>query len=832
MAGSSTREEGGISHEEEIKVMTQRSIPRTAVRGKTMAPECLPSQSLKNGGGVARKFSLTLPSLHEDDDYNKEEEVGEENDEYNLDFLFNGGGVSRIEESEMVTQRSCPSSAVGGKTMDAECLHSQSLGNGAAARKLSLTLPSLDEEEGYNDDSEEHESDIDYGLESFFEVVTFPSLMWNSRFGDTDDVEAREEENDEEIDEYNLGFLFNGSVEEMDFLVNCSMERGRTPSTEHQPKYDSEDEEEENLEEADRSDGQSAPGIAGCTSDSSERNSSSASDSSERNSSSEGDMRRRDERNEPYDVDESSDSSEQAIASVLRLRSAALPPVSPQGKMQQPRKARVRSHHAACRSGLGTPESFAQPELSATNGGDNGLRSSVPGKLRRNGGAGGVWEACMKPPPSPQTPLDLFPDTEEGVPSPSGVKALNSRPAGPGLSFGDDTDRRVNERRLSPYPKSTPFDSVAYVALLMGSSDYYKGVVAVVKSLRAVGSRVKLIVAVRSDVPEAHREILKEHGCDIREVEIIESPRPRGGKAQVFAVSYYAWNYTKLQIFGFDEYQRLIYLDGDMLLLQNLDHLFWEPLPIDGAGRVGIAGVKDCFCEGETHPRERRGEGYCQVDPDTHPWTLELPLPAPYINAGFFVFEPSKAVLQDMCSQLQKYEPTPLAEQDFLNDYFCRRIKILPNEYNVLMPLLYNHPTRVNLDEAKLIHFSVTGSKPWRFDPREKNMDHKAIQQLVACWWEVYCTDMKSILQAAAAEPLPWSSPDDDDDDNDTSNCGVNNSGLRIRADFDCEQHKVCFPEVELDRSDMEKLDTVFKLTGRPGISRNGSDGCSTTVQS
>lgn len=43
-------------------------------------------------------------------------------------------------------------------------------------------------------------------------------------------------------------------------------------------------------------------------------------------------------------------------------------------------------------------------------------------------------------------------------------------------------------------------------------------------------------------------------------------------------------------------YKKLIYLDADCLVLQNIDHLFWK------VRDEKIGGVLDCFCESKKHP--------------------------------------------------------------------------------------------------------------------------------------------------------------------------------------------------------------------------------------
>jgi alpha-N-acetylglucosamine transferase len=58
---------------------------------------------------------------------------------------------------------------------------------------------------------------------------------------------------------------------------------------------------------------------------------------------------------------------------------------------------------------------------------------------------------------------------------------------------------------------------------------------------------------------------------------------------------YYLTQYTKLRIWEFDDYDKLMYLDADTLVLQNRDHLFdmLPPNQIMGEG----SGVKIEICQ-------------------------------------------------------------------------------------------------------------------------------------------------------------------------------------------------------------------------------------------
>ncbi|KAK6931046.1 Glycosyl transferase, family 8 [Dillenia turbinata] len=243
----------------------------------------------------------------------------------------------------------------------------------------------------------------------------------------------------------------------------------------------------------------------------------------------------------------------------------------------------------------------------------------------------------------------------------------------------------------------------AYVTFLAGNGDYVKGVVGLAKGLRKVNSSYPLVVAMLPDVPEEHRELLRSQGCIVREIEPIYPPE---NQIQ-FAMAYY-----------FEEYSKMIYLDADIQVYDNIDHLFDTP---EGY----FYAVMDCFCEKTWSHSPQYSIGYCQQCPDKVKWPAGMGSPPPlYFNAGMFVFEPSRLTYENLLHTLQITPPTPFAEQDFLNMFFQQTYKPIPLVYNLVLAMLWRHPEN--------------GSKPWRYTGKEANMDREDIKMLVKKWLEVY----------------------------------------------------------------------------------------------
>ncbi|KAG6525131.1 galactinol synthase 1-like [Zingiber officinale] len=269
----------------------------------------------------------------------------------------------------------------------------------------------------------------------------------------------------------------------------------------------------------------------------------------------------------------------------------------------------------------------------------------------------------------------------------------------------------------------------AYVTFLAGDGDYVKGAVGLAKGLKKVDSVYPLVVATLPDVPESHRRILESQGCIVRDIEPVYPPENQ----TEFAKAYYAINYSKLRIWEFVEYQKIVYLDADIQVYENVDHLFDLP---DGY----FYAVMDCFCEKTWSDTPQFKIGYCQQCPDRVTWPAgELsPPPSLYFNAGMFVHEPRLTTCESLLAAVKIATPSPFAEQDFLNMFFKDIYKPIPLVYNLLISMLWRHPEKVDLEKVKLVHYCNAWSKPWRYTGKEANMDREDVKMLVGKWWSVY----------------------------------------------------------------------------------------------
>lgn len=98
---------------------------------------------------------------------------------------------------------------------------------------------------------------------------------------------------------------------------------------------------------------------------------------------------------------------------------------------------------------------------------------------------------------------------------------------------------------------------------------YAKGVVALAMSLMEVGSNYPLVVLVTKDVSQTTTGLLENIGCIVYKTDLITLPPELSLQTERWGPAF-----TKLVSWKQTEFNKLMFLDSDLLVLQNVDYLF------------------------------------------------------------------------------------------------------------------------------------------------------------------------------------------------------------------------------------------------------------------
>lgn len=110
----------------------------------------------------------------------------------------------------------------------------------------------------------------------------------------------------------------------------------------------------------------------------------------------------------------------------------------------------------------------------------------------------------------------------------------------------------------------------AYATILHSADAYVCGAIAVAQSIRQAGSTRDLIILVDSSISSKQRAGLQSAGWKVRTIERIRNPKANQN-------AYNEWNYSKFRLWQLTDYDKIIFIDADLLILRNIDFLFAMP---------------------------------------------------------------------------------------------------------------------------------------------------------------------------------------------------------------------------------------------------------------
>lgn len=267
---------------------------------------------------------------------------------------------------------------------------------------------------------------------------------------------------------------------------------------------------------------------------------------------------------------------------------------------------------------------------------------------------------------------------------------------------GDPADGDQLVRRLAGKNEATSSCSGSFpcemkvaraIVSFITSDDFLMPVQALVASLRATGMQERVLLLHTSQVDQS---VLSRLSSDpLIETRLVEAiPNPH----QTDVAGWRNSGFTKLRIWEQTDFQKLVYIDADCLVLENISELFDRPSP--------------SFC------------------PDV--------FPPDKFNAGVIVLEPSREVFAQMMQQVGKLPSHDGGDTGFLNSFYSSWFEWppehrMPFRYNALRTLYWfthQNPGYWNaVKPIKILHFCST-PKPWDSNAQKGDLE--------AIWWQHY----------------------------------------------------------------------------------------------
>ncbi|XP_061338037.1 putative UDP-glucuronate:xylan alpha-glucuronosyltransferase 4 [Gastrolobium bilobum] len=273
-----------------------------------------------------------------------------------------------------------------------------------------------------------------------------------------------------------------------------------------------------------------------------------------------------------------------------------------------------------------------------------------------------------------------------------------------------ETGKEVWRAYISQSPATLKYNytmrvlRLAYVTVLHSSEAYVCGAITLAQSILQTEksilqynnnyTRDLLLLADESIGPKSIRG-LKASGWKIKRIQRILNPFAKKG-------SYNEWNYSKLRIWQLTMYDKIIFLDSDLLVLKNIDAFF----------------------------------AYPQLSASPNDFTL--------FNSGLMVIEPSLCMFENSMQKTLKVKPYNGGDQGLVNEIFTWWHR-LPRKLNYLKSFQQgkgNDEKHEIPEDLYVIHY--LGLKPWMcYRDYDCNWDMKELHVFASdlahkMWWKVY----------------------------------------------------------------------------------------------
>jgi len=241
---------------------------------------------------------------------------------------------------------------------------------------------------------------------------------------------------------------------------------------------------------------------------------------------------------------------------------------------------------------------------------------------------------------------------------------------------------KASSRRSSSQQRTAQ----AYATLLYGD-EFLLGVRVLGKSIRDTGVDKDMVALVSDGVSKSGIELLEADGWRVERIDLLKNPNSKR-PARFWGV------YTKLRIFNMTDYEKVVYLDADTIVLRSIEDLF----------------ACQGFCANLKHSER--------------------------LNSGVMVVEPSVSLFEDMVSKIKSTYSYTGGDQGFLNSYYpdfpnahlfepelssevrksrpAPKMERLSTLYNADVGLFaLANKWMVEESELRVMHYTLGPLKPW-----------------------------------------------------------------------------------------------------------------------
>lgn len=249
--------------------------------------------------------------------------------------------------------------------------------------------------------------------------------------------------------------------------------------------------------------------------------------------------------------------------------------------------------------------------------------------------------------------------------------------------------------------------------MTLATTDAYGvGALVLAHSLLSQGTTRQLVIMVTPGVTEPVKSALAQVFHNVVTVDVLDSQD--SAHLALLERPELGITFTKLHCWTLTQYTKCVFLDADILALQNSDELFSQP-ELSAACDVGWP---DCF------------------------------------NSGMFVFVPSQETYDRLIDFAKTTGSFDGGDQGLLNSFFpsWNRLSFV---YNMVASAAYTYlPAFKQFGKGvKLVHF-LGSTKPWHGETASTSAAGASYATFVQAWWAIYRQLVQPTLPAELAQHL------------------------------------------------------------------------------
>ncbi|KAI5460807.1 glycosyltransferase family 8 protein [Mariannaea sp. PMI_226] len=283
---------------------------------------------------------------------------------------------------------------------------------------------------------------------------------------------------------------------------------------------------------------------------------------------------------------------------------------------------------------------------------------------------------------------------------------------------------------------------------LITNLNYLPGLLTLNHCLRRVNSKYPLVALYTESFPESGRAALAARGISSHLVPFLA---PSNSKNYADDPRFNdCW--TKLVVFSLTQYDRVVQLDSDMLVLRNMDELMDLDLDHPSVSATGdaqtsprvFAASHACVCNPlkRTHyPADWIAENCAFTSQHGDPVAAQTIAADPSsglgkLNSGLLVLNPSDVIFEQIIDHMNiRGTEYQFPDQDLLAELYAGRWVSLPYIYNALKTLRSPgvHDAIWRDDHVKNVHF-ILSPKPW--DEIGSNGEWTGKQEMHKWWFD------------------------------------------------------------------------------------------------